>query len=212
MPLYRAQVVLATVDGIPENFVTNTMYFFATNLTEVSALADEITDFYQEIDGFLSSRVATTGHEIKWYDMTDPEPRIPVQTDNLGTLTINQAQTQLPSEVAIVASFQGDKEAGSPQARRRGRIYLGPWSVLVLGTGADDGLIASSVTAAIRTACINLQAAAAAIEPLSWSVYSPTDGGSVGVPITNGWVSNEFDTQRRRGIEATSRNAWTASA
>lgn len=212
MTLYRAQVVLATVDGLPENFVTNTWYFWSNLETDVPLFGNELEDFYQEIDGFLSSRIATTGHVIKWYSMDDPEPRIPILEESLGTLTINQAQTQLPSEVAIVASFQGEKVAGQSQARRRGRVYLGPWSVLVLGTSTDDGLVASSVTAAIRTACINLQAAAALIHPIGWSVYSTFDLTFTGVPVTNGWVNNEFDTQRRRGIEATSRNAWTVSA
>jgi hypothetical protein len=42
---------------------------------------------------------------------------------------------------------------------------------------------------------------------VDWSVYSPTTGQNNA--ITNLWVDNEWDTQRRRGLRPTSRSVAT---
>lgn len=39
-----------------------------------------------------------------------------------------------------------------------------------------------------------------------WRIWSPTNNNSV--LIDNGWVDNAWDTQRRRGVEATARTIF----
>lgn len=94
-----------------------------------------------------------------------------------------------------------------PQARRRGRIYLGPFGQTVLGTTAvtSDRPLAAAVTAIANAATALATATAGAVVP--WVIYSPTNGS--GAVVTDGWVDNAFDTQRRRGVAATSRTLWT---
>jgi hypothetical protein len=47
----------------------------------------------------------------------------------------------------------------------------------------------------------------AASNPATLAVWSPSNGDAV--PVTDGWVDNAWDTQRRRGIDRTARSTWT---
>jgi hypothetical protein len=46
---------------------------------------------------------------------------------------------------------------------------------------------------------------------VQWCVYSPTTPGDMSdkfKQVTRGWIDNEWDTQRSRGLRATLRNGW----
>jgi hypothetical protein len=62
---------------------------------------------------------------------------------------------------------------------------------------------------AIANAAQTLSASIEAISALChWVVWSEADqdAGSV----FDGWIDNAFDTQRRRGVQASSRTTWVA--
>lgn len=221
MGLMRCQVNLDRDSAIPADVITNTWHFVAddtdaADLTSASAVASALSTFYNAITTRLSAVFAGTG-TVDVYDLHEPKPRVPILTQAITTFTPNT--TGLPSEVALCLSMQAAPISGISQARRRGRVYIGPLAVAtsaVSGTGGDV-----RPTGACQT---NLLTAAAALTPVvagsrAWSlcVYSPTtfqnQGGDVELsafPVASFWVDDAFDVQRRRGAPVTSRA--TASA
>lgn len=115
-----------------------------------------------------------------------------------------------PAEVALCCSFK-NTSSGSPipPRRRRGRVYIGP---LVLQDYTADsnnysrpdprfvGLLAQAGT--------NLLADSNATAFWTWVVYSRAQ--FLAFPVTDGWVDDEWDTQRRRGRDASTRELWPA--
>ena len=86
---------------------------------------------------------------MNWYDLSDPLPRqfytLPLD------VTVVTDTTNIPPEVAIVLSFQALAVSGEPQARKRGRIYLGGISESAIST-SSDGTAFPMIVPAVRTA------------------------------------------------------------
>jgi hypothetical protein len=203
MPLYRLQQTIATADNTAANYATNTYHFIGDDDTVLPALATAVQAVYSSMRLQMSNLVRQNNHEYKIYDMSDPEPRAPLLE---GSWNFSAAITNnpLPPECTICLSFQGSKISGVPQARRRGRVYL-PFLQLS-GSGADGRPTAAVITAAVNAGTGLLTASNAAAD-WSWIVassFDPLDGAIV----QNGWVDNEWDTQRRRGRVATSRSVY----
>ena len=201
-----AQLILHTEDQSPENYVTNT---FCTSgnvidATESLALMNAFKAFYISLTpAVLSPSIAKLGHECKLYSAGGPKPNYPFY-EGKWDLSAAPTGTMMPSEVAICLSFQGTRTAGLPQARRRGRVYIGP----VQAGASNLGRPSSTVITALKNAAVSLATAIDAVPSAGvWSVWSPTDGTAV--PITNGWVDNAWDTQRSRGIQRTARELYT---
>lgn len=211
MPLFQTQVTLRTSDLLPENFVTNTWWISVRNdsigeptqAELVDGINGHLVDFYESLVSFMSPTLLGIGNEIKWYAQEDPPPRVPKYIhvwDYVGEATADQ----MPREVALVSSYQASPEAGVPQARRRNRIFLGPLSTAGLdgNTGRPNAGIISALTSAAEQFALVSDGA----NGWSWRVYSGTTGEDH--PIANGWVDNSWDTQRRRGEDASSRTVW----
>lgn len=196
--MYKAQVTLNMVDGIAENAASNTWYVDSDTVLLLNDFTSELETFYQAFDQSLSSLIDASNVTVEYYRLSDPEPRSPVKTDTLSGLTV--ATTAAPTEVALVMSYQGEKVSGLPQSRRRGRVFLGPWAV---GNYDSDGRVSPGFQTTVRNAGAALLAASIASAGWTWAQYSPTNG--VGIDVASGWVDNEWDTQRRRGREATQR-------
>ena len=201
----RAQVILKTTDNVPANFLTNTLAFGGTAPeSDVVALEAAIDTFYSTwMNNYAGKGMSGTGHEIKWYDLPGLTPNYPWRTTSFDT-GANPTAEALPSEVSLVLSFQGAKAAGFPQARRRGRIYMGSCRQ----SNCVDGRPTSVVITGLTGAATTFKAAVLAIATdTTWAVWSQADGDDV--EITNGWVDNAWDTQRRRGVQVTSRTTYT---
>lgn len=205
MPAVRAQVTIKTVDNVGENFVTNSWAFNTPDpIPDRAGLSTALWTFYTQLAGFYPSSIAQNGHEIKWYLLPGVKPNYPfhIETKNF---TSAPSGVRLPSEVALVASFQGDKTAGLPQARRRGRIYFGPLDASLNTDGRPTTATCTTLGTQVQTLCNDV-------------IALPTTGAYLGVwsevdqsitPVSNGWVDNAFDTQRRRGEDPTLRVNWT---
>jgi hypothetical protein len=111
-------------------------------------------------------------------------------------------------------SFQGAQESGANMRRRRGRLYLPPMDTSSLS------LVGGRVTVAAPTVTTIVNAADAMLNMsstlgLQWAVFSPTTLAETGSydaafeDVTNGWVDNEWDIQRRRGTVAQSRTLFS---
>lgn len=201
MPLYKCQVTLNMTDGLAENAATNTWYFDATSTTTLEDASIALGDWYRATDLLLSSLVDEDNVLRTFYDMADPEPRAPVKEGLINALTV--ATSAAPTEVALVMAYQAVKVAGLPQARRRGRVYLGP-----LGDNVFDatGRVPPGTVQVVRDAGAALLAASNAASDWSWVQYSSV--GQEATPVVNGWVDNEWDTQRRRGRKASVRSTF----
>lgn len=203
MPFYSTMAIIATQDNVSANYATNTWWCEADDLTALQSFHDELVTFYTTVDDMFSNLVrGVNGLELTSYLRTDPEPRPPVLTTMANLSPLGGAP--LPTEVSLVMSFQGDRMAGVPQARRRGRVYL-PFM------GEDDNHTDGRPTTAQVTMVANagdaLLTASTAATDWTWLVYSAVEPGYT--IITNGWVDNEWDTQRRRGRPATIRTTFS---
>jgi hypothetical protein len=107
-----------------------------------------------------------------------------------------------PREVALCLSFRGAENV----PRQRGRIFCGPVNAQT-ERPAD----------AIRTICLSLATGLANIggTNVDWCVFSRASVGPTGGladafhPVKQAWVDDEWDTQRSRGLRATTRSTLT---
>lgn len=220
MGLVRVQWQWTRDSGLPEDAIVNTFYFDASadNSTVYDNIVGLVAEFYTvghtgtgsaAVSTWLSSDL-TGAWQAKVYDLSDAEPRIPVFEED-GTATVGSGQG-LPAEVALCLSFQGAQTSGVNQARRRGRVYIGPLDASALTTdpvgkpvqGLIDSLTESGARLITQSATISSE----------WVVYSPTNHVALGLAnagtvVTDGWVDNAFDTQRRRGEAPTTRQTFT---
>lgn len=204
MATIRAQVILHTTDNVPENYISNSWCFedFGPGTDDAATVA-MLKDFYDDIAASMWSNViAQNGHNVKLSLLPGFPPNYPY-FEGTFNLAAAPSGSPLPSEVAVCLSFQGARSAGLPQARRRGRLYLGPWGTSANTTGRPTGSLMSSIGVAAAT----LKSTAASIAASGgWAVWSPTD--SAAVLVDDGWIDNAFDTQRRRGLIYTARTTF----
>lgn len=203
MPQYTIQATIPTADNNVANYATNTWHVQADDLTAVGNAFTALTTFYNSMRPQMSALCRQNGWSLKAYDLADPTPRAPV-LELVFSLASAPAGGGLPPEVALCMSFQGVRQSGIPQSRRRGRIYF-PF-IISTNNGSDGRPIGTLVTALVAAGDA-LLAASLASATWEWCVLSTVAGVSM-VPITNGWVDNEWDTQRRRGRLATSRTTF----
>lgn len=202
MPNYALQQTIPTADNLNANYATNIWHCQATDLVAAEDFAEAIQAFYVNWSPNLSSLVRQTGWTQKVYDLADPQPRYPVLERSFD-LSSAPSGGPLPPEVALVMSFQAERQSGVPQARKRNRVYLPFLDASVNGT---DGRPNSSVIAAVQDSGADLLLASNAAADWTWMVYSKVLA-DVDI-VDNGWIDNEWDTQRRRGRVATTRTVF----
>lgn len=208
MPIIRATIGLEAETGIPADIATNTFHFDASATGEsiTNNIFDLIEDLYfNETDAdpladWISTDLAGGNYGIKLYSLDDPEPRAPIAT-RFGTWSPSGG-AGMPAEVALVASFQAAPESGENQARRRGRIYI-PW---IIAGANNGGRPSTAIVESVSDAMLEFAEAAESSISVEWVVWSPTSEEAYGV--SEGWVDNAWDTQRRRGVAPTARQTW----
>lgn len=169
------------------------------------------------------------------FDLMEPKPRVPilVQTHSTALSPIATGQ-DFPPEVAVCVSYQASRVSGVPQNRRRGRTYLGPLQYLS-GTSVDllspatqqvqgllDGFKASldPGTAGQTEFAILSRQTWAGLEvgqkpppdPNTGEIIFPEIAENLPaamVQVSSWWADNAWDTQRRRGVDATARTIPT---
>lgn len=213
MPLARGTITLAHSSALSEHALTNTFHFttqddapatFNLLLAAMKAFYDGgATPLYT----FMSSEVAQNGHERTVYNLDEPTPRIPV-AHSVWNFPVAPNGDPLPGEVACCVSFQGAAASGVNQARQRGRLFIGRLDK----DCASGGRPTAALRTALKDAALALKAASDLAVEWSWVVYSPT-AAAQGDPtpfalVDNGWIDDAFDTQRRRGLDPTTRTLW----
>jgi len=198
---WLCQVIFTMDSNNPADAVVNTWHFNveAGTIDPWTAVEPRLNTFYQAFDAYYSQKAGGRAPLTKWYNLADAKPRVPHREGALGT-TITGGADNAPSELAVCLSYKAAFISGTPKARRRGRIYLGPWSRSIPDT---DGRLDVTVHGAITTAAGVFMAAMAADANNDWIVYSTVD--QAGHEVIGGWVDNAWDIQRRRGELSTSR-------
>lgn len=212
MPAALVQVAIPYNTGVPEDVMVNTWSFDIAddtqdNYNEVGAF---LFTFYTALDGYYSPVLDMTQAHVKLYLRSDAEPRTPRDEAIVSFGDGNLDNQPLPEEVAVCMSFRGVLASGAPPARRRGRVYLGPLSTDISVEGTNlRARVDDSFRIAVREA---YQDAAAELTTTGndHCVWSSVDG--VNRVVTDLWMDDAFDTQRRRGPRATNRLTWTPTS
>lgn len=215
---FSVQVRFRSASGIPADDIVNTWSFVGAGASD-AANALEATQrldaFYSDVQAggnavitYYPEDVLSGIVEMKVYDITDPEPRAPIFEGSVDHSTELGTGNAIPEEVAVCLSFAADPVSGQPMRRRRGRVYLGPFTTSSLDVDATTGrpIPNPNMVTTIALAAEGLLAANDA--GMSWAVWSRAAGALYAV--TNGWIDNAFDTQRRRGADATARTIFPA--
>lgn len=221
MSIARADVVIPYFTGLPRDVSVNTFHFNTLGDWDegaFSAIYAALSALYNaniagnSISAFLANCVKRSpGALVKIYDLADPKPRTPLY-ENTFSLTAAAWAGDLPMEVALCGSYQAVPLAGAKQARRRGRVFFGPFNTGALASSGSTSSFAVPHGGLITRISAGLDQLASTMGPLAdvtWGVYSRV--ASSFAYADSGWVDNDFDTQRRRGPRATARTIWTAS-
>lgn len=209
MPLIRAMSILQAPSGeAKDRYISNFHFFVSGPLIENGAIniGDSLDDFWAAVDPFIPQSLVR--EEYRLYDLTDPKPREPTfvapNTQPVG------AGVPMPYEVATVLSFY----SGRNLPRLRNRVYLGPITSDVVTTGeinSDpqiDPAFMQLVFDGANAMAANVRSTAGGVgdelQAGAWHTFSTFDVPGQ-TPVTNMWMDNAFDTQRRRGSAATFR-------
>jgi hypothetical protein len=200
MALVDVQISLRPANNLPEDWVTNVWHFDdgEGTGTQHDAIFAQLLDFYEVLRDYLPSVIAGTGHWMRMYRVSDPKPRAPIAEYEF--VIPAPSGSPLPLEIAAVLSYEAAQISGVPQARRRGRVYLGPFNGGVIDTA---GRFATAFLTTMTGAAEVILTASLASTTWKWSTHSQVLG--TGAEVMSGWMDNEPDTQRRRGRTATSR-------
>ncbi len=202
MPNYALQMAINASNGNPADVVTNNWSCQATSVTDAEDFKTAVVAFYNSIVTFYPSLINQNGHGWKLYDRSDPQPRYPV-AEGTWNFSTGISGNPAPAEVCVCLSFQGDRVSGVPQARHRGRCYIGPIDASLVDS---SGQFSSANRTTLANAGAALLAASNSAANWEWAVWSTVNQDIV--PVTSGWVDNEFDTQRRRGRVSTARTTF----
>lgn len=201
--VYRAQVRVPGKSALPHDVFVNTFAFRNDQLVSAEMadlLVTVLTAFYGFFDQYLSNTQALwSGTELRVYDLGQQPPRQPQIREM--PITASGSGNPYPGEVACCLSYYAERNL----PRNRGRLYIGP-------------LLASSATVS-TTEVVPTQAFVDALidgganligttEDVTWGLVSQMDQDFK--VVTNLWVDNAYDTQRRRGREPTARTVWPA--
>lgn len=231
MQTYRTTVTYHRTTGLPKDDVVNTFHFRTIEDDPDPVTATQLNGW---LSARLEGAAAVNGDKLHLYmsneisRVTKPTLRTydvaggsPLAVDTMLAMT-GALGAGLPSEAAVCLSFHSDLTGilefapdgadadlapDRPRARHRNRIYFGP---LVLGaaTGSPARPVAQ-VVQALQDLATDLgnpadTTLANGLLPV-WVTYSEKTGEAF--PVTGCWVDDSFDTQRRRGVAPTVRNA-----
>ena len=202
------QLSLAMDTAVVADAEVNTWSIYTATAKDAATAADvepKLDEFYTSLEAHWSA-LLSGAVTVKWYDRADPLPRAPWRTSSFNFGITNTALSSMPAEVALAMSFHAAPVSGVSPARRKGRIYLGPFNA---GEGGfSGGRPGDTMRANIALAGGVFQDASAADADWTWQVWSSVD--QVGREVVGGHVDNAWDTQRRRGVAPTARSTWTA--
>jgi hypothetical protein len=206
MPICRAQVIIPNVNNNPADNVINTWGFELDDASSGGAVSatTALGQFYNYGTTYRSPNFNWSLSTVRWFNMEDPEPRVPFAQPVLVT-SPSAGSPSLPHELAVCMSFQGSTGSGFNMRRRRGRLYLGPFASNANGTG---GVVLPALRTAIANAADTFLGLSGTTD-WQWGVISMAGIGVGFTPVVSGWVDDAWDIQRRRGLRPTTRTTFS---
>lgn len=213
MPALEAQVSFPMFTNLPRDVITNTFHFQSDAISDAAAAAligTRLGEFYNDVftgGTFAASYVQWTLGRVKVFNMADPTPRVPI-IEVVSPIPLTSSSTNVPTEVAVVLSYHADYTSGDPAGRLRNRIYIGGLANDAINNGDTSNFptVKTTFRNQLATAFQTLVAAnGAGLEIVQRSRV----GLITSRPIVGGWVDNTPDTQRRRGVAATTRTTFS---
>lgn len=230
---------MQSVTGLPEDTVENVIHIglesFAPDAGDITTWMTAFRDFYVTVGtggvatpgSYLSESISRAANKcsILAYAITDLTGSTPMGSP-IGSLTysmVNAASgAAFPEEVAAVISYSADltdvpitepnptppPATIRPAQRRRGRLFFGP---LQAQAGTDTGTQIRPASGFRIDIGVGLKKMANAINAVDsgayFGVWSRADADVW--EAVEGYVDDAWDTQRRRGLEATTRTTFT---
>lgn len=193
MPCWRMQCSWQMDTSFPRDAMVITPHFNDTLPgSDPQGLCDDLADALNTWD------TVTTQLTVKAYDAQGTVPVYPAAEAIRNQGTYAAASTN--RDIALCLSFY----AGQNRPRQRGRIYV-PLAVKAISAGG------ARPSGGVQQLCADLVPIFTGLggTDVDWVVYSRLDDQPRSV--TNWWVDNAWDTQRRRGLGATARLEGTVS-
>jgi hypothetical protein len=187
------QVIFNNANNLPRDRYVNTLYYDTRDDGTAEGTAEDIMDgihaaYTANGLSFLSGSIASM--TIKAY-ATGRNPGGPLAEKNYAFAPSTSAG---PAEVAVCLSYY----SGGNSKRRRGRVYIGPFAGTQTGSERPSSIL--------RTRILDWASDIAAIgnlSPANWQQHSRTDASYN--PVTDFYVDDAWDTQRRRGAAPSGR-------
>lgn len=189
MPTHvKVQVALAYNSLLARDMNVMDPCFRWDNLTlqDADSLANNVLDAFEAVQGagLLPQMTA------KVYDLEGTQPVLPMATVQRNTGIYRNPNR--PSEISLCLSFKG----GQGQPRQRGRLYVpADW---IGSSSARPGSNDMTKVLGLGAQLHNVGGT-----NVDWIVWSRANRSAT--EVTSWWVDDEFDTQRRRGLRATTR-------
>lgn len=219
MSMLRVNAVLPYLTGLPRDVAINAFHFATPDLdpaAEASAIVFAVQEFYNTPVGagdpladWISDFVTRGTNECRLDFFVDDIPDLGLQGTFPWTLGGAPPNSTLPLEVSLCTSLVGLDPGAVPIRRRRGRLYIGPLAGTAITYVGDNPPVpaAELITALVGATERLADSPDLEAEGVQWQVWSRTN--DAGYRVTSGWVDNEFDTQRRREVDATARTSWS---
>ena len=165
----------------------------------ISLFDDFAEDLAKAVQGWAASTAPKRMWAVTLYDAEGPKPHYPLGHYITEDGAISESVG--PRELALCLSFYSQHN----RPRYRGRVYLCPWwkyTATGLGVRPSDPMI----TGMMELGTVFKDAGGPDVD---WVVWSRADQQAR--PVTNYWVDDEWDVQRRRGQKATKRQTGVTS-
>jgi hypothetical protein len=228
--IIHTSVTFPSMSGFTRDNVVNTFtHAFETDadVAALTGLEAALTDFYNaedtggsglSVSQLIGPQISRTAPPIfRHYGLdghlSGGRVGSPIRVQPMALIDAPVAGGPMPSEVAVALSYHSDfttdvefgAGATRPRARDRGRIYIGPLAMSALivhsDTGGNRPTVAPNIRQTLLSAGLRLRTAEGGGGV--WSVWSRANGTVRG--ITEFSVDDAFDTQRRRGERAVTR-------
>jgi|SRR3954468_486110 hypothetical protein len=192
MSIWRAQIILGADGPLPKDRMILTPHFKHTGPTiDVDGLCQDLVNGISTLTGnFREVRV-------KMYDAEAAKPVFPSADKQKNTGLFPAGTT--PRELCLCLSYYADTN----RPRRRGRLYLPMFMV-----GGAAGLRPTTTQQTTAGGIVPVLSGLGGID-VDWVVWSRRDNAAH--TVTNWYVNDEWDIQRRRGLRETARITGSTS-
>jgi len=234
MTYQRAILTVPYTTNLPRDSITMSWAYKTkggnTRTEAATAITTSVDNMLSTLGSYLADDYQWDQGSMEHFDMAEDTPRVPFTTQSVTPTGVSGSGVRLPSEVSLVCSLQGATGSGLNMRRRRGRFYLGPFSV---ASGTDQHRPTSTMLTAVASA-LDTFITSANYELCIYSRYTHHGvpvGENIGkknpdgtfvyteqldlldasfIPVVTAWVDDAWDTQRRRGVGATGRTVLDA--